>query len=203
MPILNPGKREVAGFSLQELMIAVAIGLVLTASGIPVMNNAIANMRLRSSMSTVSGLLQNCRTLAVQSNKIKTARHFNRTTAPNALVYYIKTASDLSAFSTSDPQVEMEAPITPWPDDTSSGTAPPSTVSSTVLGFSSPRTDDPSFNPQGIPCYYSGGTCATNTGFIRYFKDNRISGSGGWAAISITPAGRVKRWFWTGSTWTD
>jgi hypothetical protein len=46
-------------------------------------------------------------------------------------------------------------------------------------------------------------TNAGSTGFIEYFKDNRIGGSGGWAAISITPAGRIKRWFWSGSAWTD
>lgn len=198
----SAGEREQAGFSLQELLIVVAIGLIITASGLPIMSNAIANMKLRSSLSTVSGLLQNCRTLAVQANRTKTARYFNRSAPPYSLVYYVKTASDSSAFASSDPQIEMEAPITPY--DTPSGTGAPAAISNSTLGLTSnPRTDDPSFNPQGIPCYYSGGTCTTNTGFIKYFKDNRISGSGGWAAISVTPAGRIKRWFWTGSAWTD
>lgn len=201
MPRFNAGNRDEAGFSLTEVLIVVAIGLIITATGLPLMNNVIANMKLRSSMSTVSGLLQNTRTLAVQSNKIKTARYFNRSGAPYSLVYYVKTANDSSAFSSSDPQIEMEAPITPY--DTPSGTSAPAPIDSTTLGFSSPRSDDPSFNPSGIPCYYSSGTCTTNNGFIKYFKDNRIGGSGGWAAISVTPAGRVKRWFWTGSAWSE
>jgi len=62
-----------------------------------------------------------------------------------------------------------------------------------------------SFNSSGSPCVYSGVLCtnAGSAGFIEYFKDNRIGGSGGWAAISVTPAGRIKRWFWSGSAWTD
>ena len=48
----------------------------------------------------------------------------------------------------------------------------------------------------------NGGTC-TNSGLIEYFKDNRIGGSGGWAAISVSPAGRITRWFWNGSAWAN
>ena len=199
MPRVTVVNRHEAGFTMLEVMIVVAIGLIITAAEIPVMSNVIANMRLRTSISTLSGLIQNTRSLAVQSNKTKTARYFNRPIAPFSLVYYVKTASDSSAFASTDPQVELEAPITPY--DTPSGTGAPTAIPAATLGFPSPRTEDPSFNPNGIPCYYSAGACAANNGFIKYFKDNRIGGSGGWAAISVTPAGRIKRWFWTGSAW--
>src|ERR1043165_5886415 len=79
---------EERGFSLLEIMLVVAIGLIVTAIGLPRMNNVIANMKLRSSMTTVSSLLQNTRMLAIKNNKTKTARNFNRTTVPYSLVYY-------------------------------------------------------------------------------------------------------------------
>ena len=65
------GRRGSAGFSQFELMIVVGIGLVITAFGLPRMTTAIANLKLRASMTTVSGFLQNTRTLAVQRNKTK------------------------------------------------------------------------------------------------------------------------------------
>ena len=108
-------------------------------------------------------------------------------------------STDSSALAVSDPQVALEAPITPYTTPTGGGA--PAAISTTTLGFT-PQTGDPSFNSRGLPCSYSGGTCTSN-GFIAYYKDDRISSSSGWSAISISPAGRIKRWFWNESAWTD
>src|SRR2546425_7455365 len=91
-----PAGKRPAGFSLQEVMVVIAISLIITALGAPVMSNAIANMKLRSSMTSVSGLLQNTRAIAVQQNTVKIACHFNRTAAPLSLVYFVKNATDCS-----------------------------------------------------------------------------------------------------------
>ena len=167
-------------------------------------SNAIANMKLRSSMTSVSGLLQNTRAIAVQQNVVKTACHFNRTAAPYSLVYFVKNGVDCTTatMASTDPQIEMEAPITVYTSPSGTG-APAALDNSTQLGVTTaPLTTDPSFNSRGIPCQYvSAGSCTTNLSFVEYFKDNRIGGSGGWAAISISPAGRIRRWFWNGSSW--
>jgi prepilin-type N-terminal cleavage/methylation domain-containing protein len=194
-------KADRNGFSLVEVLLVVAIGLIVTTISLPRMNIVIANMKLRSSMTSVSGLLQNARAMAVQQNKTMVARHFNRTAIPFSLVYYVKLATDGSAMVARDPQIEMEAPITPHPTPTGIG-APPAITNAAMGLIANPVTTDPSFNTRGLPCAYSGGSCVSNA-FIQYFKDDRISGSGGWAAISITPAGRIKRWFWNGSSWID
>jgi len=194
-----------AGFSLQEVLVVVAIGLIVTVAALPTMSNAIANMKLRASMTSVSGLLQNTRAMAVKENKIKTACHYNRTVEPFSLVYFVRDATDCSGLTSTstDVQVEMEAPIAPSGSPT--GTGAPTAITNAQMGLSSaPLTSDPSFNSRGLPCSYGGGsTCTTNNGFVQYYKDNRIAGAGGWAAISISPAGRIKRWFWNGSTWAD
>jgi hypothetical protein len=160
-------------------------------------------------MTSVSGLLQNTRTTAVQQNKTMTAKHFNRTAAPYSLVYYLLDATKVTVnntdFSTTETQVWMEAPITPYPAPT--GVTAPAAIGTSTLSFT-PQSIDPgaplyaSFNSRGLPCVYNGGTCA-NSGLIEYFKDNRIGGSGGWAAISVSPAGRIKRWFWNGTIWSE
>src|SRR5262249_51791952 len=154
--------------------------------------NVIANMKVRGSMTTVSGFLQNVRMLAIKKNGTITARHFSRTQLPYSLVYYAKDAADSSALATTDSQVELEAPISAY--GTPTGTAAPPAITNAALGLTAdPQTGDPSFNSRGLPCAYSSGTCGT-TAFIQYFKDNRIGSPGGWAAVSITPAGRIKRW---------
>jgi prepilin-type N-terminal cleavage/methylation domain-containing protein len=199
-----PAGKKLAGFTLQEVLVVVAIGLIVTLAAVPVMSNAIANMRLRSSLTSVSGLLQNTRAIAVQQNKNKTACHFNVATAPYSLVYFVKDATDCTTATllTADPQVELEAPITPYGAPTGTG-APTALDNTTQLGVTTaPLTTDPSFNSRGLPCTYASGSCTPNVSFVQYYKDNRISGSGGWAAISVSPAGRIKRWFWNGSSWT-
>ena len=193
--------RNPKGFSLLEVLMVVAIVMIVSAIAIPKMGNVIAIMKMRSSMTTVSSLLQNARTMAVQQNRTMTALHFNRTTNPQSLIYYVKLAGDTSDVTNNDTQVEMEAPITPY--TTPTGTSAPSAIDNTTMGLiADPETGDPSFNSRGLPCVYSAGTCTTSA-FVQYYKDNRVGGSGGWAAISISPAGRIKRWFWSGSAWSE
>src|SRR5262249_54033296 len=149
------------------------------------------NAKVRASMTTVSGFFQSVRMLAIKNNGSMTARYFNRPVMPFSLVYYAKAAADTSTTpTTSDSQAELEAPITAY--NTPTGTGAPPAITNTALGLSAdPQTGDPSFNSRGLPCAYSfgSGSCL-NAAFIKYFRDNRIGSSGGWAAISVTPAGR-------------
>lgn len=186
--------RRNSGFSLLELTIVVAIALTVSAMAIPSITTTIANVRIRSNIASVSGLLQSCRMLAVNQNKTKTA-HF--TSITGGLIAYVKNASDGASLATGDAQVMMEAPITKLTEP--AGTGAPTAMTSTDLGYT-PQTGDPSFNTRGLPCLYAAGIC-TNYGFISYFKDTRRSGSEGWAAITVSPAGRITKWFWNGSSW--
>jgi hypothetical protein len=82
------------------------------------------------------------------------------------------------------------------------GSNAPSTLSDAKLGFNlspSPTVTDASFNSRGLPC---AGSCnSISGGFVYYFSDSRPWGKPGWAAISITPAGRIKVWTWSGTAW--
>ena len=89
-------------------------------------------------MTTASGVLQNTRAMAVQQNKTKTACHYNRSTAPYSLVYFVKdvtTCTSSMTASTTDIQVEMEAPITPYGAPT--GTGAPAVIDDATLGMTS------------------------------------------------------------------
>jgi hypothetical protein len=177
-------------------MVCAAIGMVITVTAVPNMVTGIANMRLRSSMTSLAGVLQNCRVLAVKNNRHMTTRFEVK---PYGILAFVKLATDTSGIETGDSQVELEAPVTRVTSPSGPG-APPS-IDTLVLGFT-PQTGEASFNPTGLPCVYSSGTCP-NYGFIYYFHDRRPLGQKGWAALSVSPAGRMKKWYWNGSIWTD
>ena len=110
---------------------------------------------------------------------------------------YVKNAADTSDLATADTQAQLGAPLTKF--TTPTGTGAPPELTSAELSFTA-VTSDPSFNSRGLPCEYVSGVC-TNKGFVYYFKDTRPLGASRWAAVSISPAGRIKRWFWTGTNW--
>ena len=184
------------GFSLLEVLIVVAIFILVTTIAVPNVVVVLSNSRMRASITSFSGVLQSTRMLAVKENRTMTTHIANQALA---LVAYAKLATDSNPLATHDSQIEMEAPIEEMA--TPSGPGAPSAISTAVLGFT-PETTEPSFNTRGLPCTYSGGSC-TNKGFLYYFHDTRPGGHKGWAAVSISPAGRIHKWFWNGSAWTD
>lgn len=186
-----------AGFSLIEVSVVVVISLVVGAVAIPNMVSVISNSRLHAGVTSMSGLLQNCHMEAVKKNITLTA-HFG-TIDGQALVAWVKPAAGSPDRLPTDRQTQWEAPVMMM--TTPSGAGAPTAISTTMLGFT-PQTNEPSFNSRGMPCVFDDGNC-TNAGFLYYFKDTSRPGSQGWAALSITPAGRIKKWFWTGSSWVD
>jgi Tfp pilus assembly protein FimT len=185
-----------SGFSLLELAVGVLLVMVLGVIAIPNMVMVISNVRLRGGATTLSGLLQSCRMIAVKENRTKTTRFTVLSSGP---VAYVKGAADASGISKTDPQAQLGVPLTKF--TTPTGLGAPAALTSTELGFTA-ATTDPSFNSRGLPCSYSAGNC-TNSGFAYYFKDVRPLGRSGWTAVSISPAGRIKQWFWNGTTWGD
>ena len=187
------------GFSMFELTFIVAVLLVVGLIAAPNMVTVISLARLRAGVTSMSGLLQNCRMSAVKLNKTLTTRF--ETEGVATLVAYVKEAPDTSDRESTDLQAEWEAPVVIM--GTPAGIGAPSVISSGTLGFT-PAATEPSFNTRGLPCVWDSSTGACpNSGFLFYFKDTSRQGSQGWAALSISPAGRIKKWFWDGSAWAD
>jgi prepilin-type N-terminal cleavage/methylation domain-containing protein len=188
--------RSNLGFTLLELLIVLSIGTLVVTIAVPNVTVALSNGRMRASITSFSGVLQSTRMLAVKQNRTMTTRLTNQSLG---LIAFAKAAADSDPVDIHDSQVEMEAPIEEMA--TPSGLGAPSVIDPAILGFT-PETTEPSFNTRGMPCAYSGGNC-TNKGFLYYFHDSRPGTGKGWAAVSISPAGRIKKWFWNGSAWTD
>lgn len=133
--------------------------------------------------------------LAVARN---TAQSTHFTTDNHSLVAYVKASTNTTPRAKTDPQMQWSSSVITM--TTPAGVGSPDALSSVELGFL-PETGESSFNTRGLPCAYSGGNCP-NKGFLYYFKDTNRAGSKGWAALSISPAGRIRQWFWKGGAWT-
>jgi Tfp pilus assembly protein FimT len=64
-PITTPRQRRALGFSLIELVIVIAIGLLTAVMAIPLLNNVMSVYRLRSAVSSVTGFIQAARYQAI------------------------------------------------------------------------------------------------------------------------------------------
>ncbi|HUE42867.1 MAG TPA: prepilin-type N-terminal cleavage/methylation domain-containing protein, partial [Candidatus Sulfotelmatobacter sp.] len=57
--------RAARGFTLLELVIVVAIGMILAGMAVPVINNSLRTYKMRSAVTSVTGLISNARYQAI------------------------------------------------------------------------------------------------------------------------------------------
>ena len=190
--------KRTSGFSLTEMVLVVGIALVVGAMAAPSVMSAIANMRLRSAASGVAGLLQNARMQAVKEDDFYTSRS-TTLSGTQTWVAYVDLDNDQN-YDTGEPLVQL-------PTNTAFQTSGYPSISSMNLNYT-PQAPSvlPSFNARGLPCVAAGTVCnnmvsGNAVGFVYFLRDARPFGAFGWAAVSVTPAGRVRTWIWDGNAW--
>lgn len=186
------------GLSLIELILTIAAGIILSALAIPNIMTGIANVKLRGTASDFASLMQQARSLAVHKNTTYTVL-FNLPSGHGAYV-------DLNgngSFDSGEPTIQfggngnqVSAP--------GGASGAPSNLDATgsPLGWTA-TSGNISFNSRGLPCNSGSTPCGTNVNYIFYFEDTRALGDNGWAAVSISAAGRAKVWTWNGTSWTN
>jgi Tfp pilus assembly protein FimT len=189
-----------------ELLIVVAIVLVVAAFAIPTMVTAIDSYQLRGSLGTVGNLAQRCRMQAVRNNAAQ--RLFFTTQPSGQVALFVENASSTAtAPLTGDPQVWLPLNFTLAGAAPSGTGAPSAMTSSTMWGANVSSVNqgvDAYFNSRGLPCLAaSNGVCNDTNGFVYYFNYSGTGGRPRWAAISISPAGRIQTWFWNGASWAN
>ncbi len=212
--LMRRERGEEGGFSLIEMMIVIAIIMIVAVASTPYMVNVISAARMRGNMQGLATFIQQSRGNAVRTN---TPRAIYLTQVKAEYIVY---EGDVQA---AQPAYSPNGTITPFQmpmgkqvvyigSPTGSG-APTILNNTTVFGSSTitPQTGTAiGWNTRGMPCVIdtTTGACTTSpaTGsdaFIWYFVFQPPLGSNRWSALSVTPAGRIKTWFWDGGAWTN
>jgi prepilin-type N-terminal cleavage/methylation domain-containing protein len=200
----SDGSASSLGFTLVELLIVVAITLVVAAFAIPTMVTAIDAYQLRGRLSDVANLAQACRTQALRNNASQ--RLLFTTQASGQLVLFVEAStSTATSPATTDTQLWLPASFSLNPGSGPSGSGAPSTMSGNTMWGSNVTPNlgvDVYYNSRGLPCLpASNGMCKDTNGFVYYFNYQGTGGRTSWAAVSISPAGRIQSWFWNGTSW--
>ena len=200
-----------------ELAISMSIVLVVSALATPSVITSLAAIKMTSTAQNLASLLQDARMKAARDNKTYAVScvqfdNTNPATVDNCKVVFIDVNGDgnLDASGNSG-KMEIDMQVSSAVKFTT--TAPSPTVDS-VLGFSpNPTAASVSsvgmalFNPRGMACKFEGTQCknissgGTQTGFLYYLTSRDVLGNQHYAAVSVSPAGRIKTWKFNGTTW--
>lgn len=173
-----------SGFSLVELIIVCVVMVIIAGIAVPNIFRIYQNYQLDAAGHSVASLLQQARMQAVKTNLPAYANFTNAASGNTAFV----SADNSTAYIAGEPDIQLSPAV-------SFQTAPPDhgqldayiNNAAPVVGLSI------GFNARGLPCAESGGNptvCpATTTGFEWFMQS-----AGGWEAVTVTPAGRIKSW---------
>src|SRR5436309_15104258 len=146
------------GFSLIELLIVVAIGMIAAAMALPLVSNAVNQIHLSSSATDYANLLQRARMRAVQDDTYYQIQTQTLSGDPIAYVDINKNGS----YDTGEPMMVFRSGDTykaqsagPALSNLKSQFLPAGSVAQGSLQ----STMIPTFRPRGLPCKGSGSPC--------------------------------------------
>lgn len=178
------------GFSLLELTIVVAIGLVLAVISVPRALKMISDLNLRYEATNLNGLLQSARMTAIRKNDFYTIKSTSLPTGGYG--YYVHLHG--GTYTSGDPVLPIGSQMTIHVGQ-GSGAPNESTFISNLSFNVYSGSEVPSFNARGLPCLAGVSSCVqTGTGYVFFLTNQVITGDYSWGAVAITPSGRMQIW---------
>lgn len=214
---MNRRHSEQGGFSLVELSVVVIITLIVSAWAVPSALTSIRMAHLRGAASDYAGLLEQARIYAIRDNRY----YSTYILAPSGNNLVTQAYVDMlpkvltgasgnggTSVAAGDPSITIESEIVLEPVSAAPNT---SNLESLLLPATTPVTPTdgsvtpPTFGPRGLPCtpvsMTGGSVCDSSGGPTAYWTFLQNSKTSSWQAVTITPAGRIQKWFYTGSVW--
>ena len=180
------------GFSLVEMMIAIAVIMILGAITAPTLFNTISDISLRYSLSNFAGLLQSARIQAVRKNTFYSVDQI--TLAAGDQGYYVDIPRS-GVYAAGDPVMPLGRALTVHPGIGSGAPGEGGFIGG--LNFVvNPGASAPNFNARGLPCVAAGNACpqTPGQGFVVFLSRSTVTGNVRWGAVAINPSGRVQIW---------
>ncbi len=200
------GKTGQRGFSLVELLMVVAISLVIAAVAVPNIMRAMGAYRLRSGIHAQAQVIQRARMEAMSANRVQhVASQWNWD--GSAWRNFVFLDANGNWMQDANEQVQYNLPSYMY---NSWGWGP--STATMNLDFTPQNTWGlPSFDARGIPCQFnSPNDCPTivggqPVGFVSYlvfWEDSWWVGSNiRFAAVSVSPTGKMRTYTWDGDSW--
>ena len=210
-----------SGFSLIELVVVLVIVLTVAGFAIPAVSSALRQAHLRGAASDYAGLLEEARIYAIRDNRYYStyilAGASNSAIAQAYVDMLPKSSTGASGNggtsivtgSPADPQITLSSEVVQQAVASAPNT---SNLESQLLPATTPvtptdtSTGGATFGPRGLPCtpinVTGGSVCDSSGGATAYWTFFKNTRSGTWQAVTITPAGRIQKWYYTGSAWS-
>jgi prepilin-type N-terminal cleavage/methylation domain-containing protein len=181
-----------SGFTLAELVVVVTIILIVGGLSIPNLTRAIDTSRIKGAAQTLAAAYQDARILATQKN-----------TSYELLVSPIGiTPAQICIDLDGDGTCGVGDPVTTFPTQvTVSNLGVPVPLGPAQLTYLTTDTEHSNalgngltWNALGLPCQQSTAGGCTATGWIQHLQLQRANGDVMYAAVTVTPTGRIKTW---------
>jgi prepilin-type N-terminal cleavage/methylation domain-containing protein len=212
---INPRTRysrqfsRMSGLTLLELLVALTVILIIASIAIPNLNTAMHSSRLKGAASDFASLVQVARIRAVDDDHYYSLYVLTANNSQEGFVdIYPQAATGASGsngatINQQDPIIQVSREVAPQRQGAAPNTAALKALilpaNSPVLPLDGNAPGTPiTFGPRGLPCLPVGGVCDSLGGPQAYwfFFQNGISQN--WAAVTVTPAGRIQRWLYSG-----
>ena len=184
-----------AGFTLTELLVVVAIIGIVVGLSIPNFTRTIDNAKLKAASQQLAAVYQDARLRATHNNTpYQVLMSAPGVTPPTACI-------DLDGngvCSAGDPSQVLPAQVS------LSNAGVPQLLNTGTVGFTLANTPPAAivWNGLGIPCQRASAAAACSSlaqGWVQYLQLQRSGGDVLFAAVSVSPTGRVKTWIYSPS----
>lgn len=190
------------GFSLIELSIVLAIILVVAAITLPSLPTILESIKVRGAADELAGFYQEARMRAIQDDN-----YYEVIVAGNPAGAFLDLGGN--GVAAANPALQLPAAITlnnlgapAGLDQKKLGFTPLSTETSVMFDQDGTQRPGLAWNSRGLPCQRPGPTsvCQTGIGWVQYLQYQGGTGPV-YAAVSVSPASKVKVWTYKGGAW--
>ncbi len=193
-----------AGFTLAELLVVVTIILVVGGLSIPSLSRAIDNSRLKGATQKLAAVYQDARIRATQDNT-----SYEVLVSPSG-IKPAQVCIDLDGdgvCGSGDPVTIFPAQVTltnlgiPLPLDSAQLMFPvANTENSSMHTVQDALAPGLAWNSRGLPCQRSSASSpCLASGWVQHMELQRSGSDVIYAAVTVTPTGRVKTWVYVPS----